>query len=219
MKIARVILLFLGFVFSFSLFAADPQVEFRTNYGNFVIELYPEKAPKTVANFLEYVNTGFYEYTVFHRVIDRFMVQGGGFSPDLKQKETAPPIPSEADNGLKNTFGTVAMARRFDPNTAAAEFFINIADNNHLNYYKPEPALMGYCVFGRVVQGMEVVESIAHIPTHSVGKLKELPVQDVVIEKVALLETPVMYAEREKKPDVSPSERIVKSSRKGKKRG
>lgn len=219
MKTARVLLFLSWFMACSPLLAADPQVEFRTNYGNFVMELYPDKSPRTVANFLEYVNSGFYEYTLFHRVVEHFVVQAGGFTPDLKQKKPLPPIPNEASNGLKNEPGTVAMARRFDPDSAAAEFYINLADNKHLNYYRPEPAYMGYCVFGRVIQGMDVVEKIAQTPTRSIGKLNELPAQNIVIEKAAVLETPIVVAQQDKKPETPSSRKIIKPSKKGKKHG
>jgi cyclophilin family peptidyl-prolyl cis-trans isomerase len=219
MKAVRLLLFLLGFMVSLPLRAATPQVEFQTSFGNFVIELYPDKAPKTVDNFMEYVNSGFYEHTLFHRVMERFVVQGGGFSPDMKQKKTLPPIPNEANNGLKNERGTVAMARRFEPDTAAAEFFINLADNKHLNYYRPQAAYMGYCVFGRVIRGMDVVEKISHAPTLSADMLHELPRQNIVIEKVAVLETPLMVSEQDRKPEALPPEKIINSAKKGKKRG
>lgn len=218
MKAVSLLLGILAF-FATPAWADNPQVEFHTSDGSFVIELYPDKAPRTVENFLEYVKSGFYEHTLFHRVIERFVVQGGGFSPEMKQKQTMPPIPSEANNGLKNVRGMVAMARKFDPNSAAAEFFINLADNKHLDYYRPEPAYMGYCVFGRVIQGMEVVERISHTPTTRVGKLEEVPTRNIEIEKVALLDTPIMLSERVKQLEQPPQERIIQHTRKGKKRG
>src|SRR6478609_3582122 len=138
-------------------FAANPQVTFETNRGNFVVELYPEKAPKTVANFLAYVNSGFYKDTIFHRVINRFMIQGGGFTANMKEKDTREPITNEANNGLLNEPGTLAMARTQDPDSATAQFFINLENNQFLNYQGPEPDLIGYCVFGRVLKGMDVV--------------------------------------------------------------
>lgn len=218
MKAVRFLLFLFGCVASSSLLAANPQVEFQTNVGSFVLELYPDKAPKTVANFLEYVNSGFYESTLFHRVVERFIVQGGGFSPELTQKATFPPIPNEADNGLKNEVGTVAMARQFEPDTAAAEFFINLAENKHLNYSRPDAAHMGYCVFGRVIRGMDVVERISHTPTLSVGMLSELPRQNIVIEKSILLEMPITIAQQDKALETPATEKIIKLSKKGKKR-
>lgn len=201
------------------LFAGNPQVEFTTSHGNFVIELYPDKAPKTVANFLEYVNDGFYHQTIFHRVIEGFVIQGGGYTRDLQQKRTQDPIPNEANNGLRNERGTIAMARNINPNSAAAQFFINLGDNKTLNYYRPDPAHMGYCVFGRVIRGMEVIERIAHVPTHTVEKLSHVPTEPVVIEKADVLENPI-YAEQvpENKTEPSPF-KPTKSSKKGKKRG
>jgi len=219
MKAVRFLLFVLGITICLQVQAGNPQVEFQTSHGSFVIELYPDKAPKTVDNFLEYVRSGFYEHTLFHRVIERFIVQGGGFSPELKQKPTLPPIPNEANNSLKNEVGTVAMARRFEPDTAAAEFFINLADNKHLNYYRPEPAYMGYCVFGKVIRGMDVVERISHTPTLKVGVLDELPKQHVLIEKVALLDAPLVLSQQDKKAETAAPEKIINPSRKGKKRG
>lgn len=202
--------------------AAQPQVEFTTNFGNFVVELYPDKAPRTVENFLEYVHDGFYHETLFHRVIDRFIVQGGSFRPDLSQKRSYDPIANEANNGLRNERGTLAMARAFKPDSAAAEFFINLNDNKTLNYYKPEPALMGYCVFGRVIRGMDVIDRIAKVPTRVEGQLTDLPRDNVIIHKAELLSTPVqpdqpapVTAEGAQEKPAKPT----KSSKKGKKRG
>src|SRR5262249_53308625 len=143
-------------------YAADPQVEFQTSAGNIVIELDPAKAPKTVENFLQYVNSGFYKDQVFHRVIPGFMIQGGGFTKAMTQKPTRDPIPLESSNGLLNNKGTIAMARTSNPNSATAQFFINLVDNSMLNYRPGNP---GYAVFGKVVKGMDVVEKIAAIPT------------------------------------------------------
>lgn len=200
--------------------AANPQIEFRTGEGSFVVELYPDKAPKTVANFLEYVHSGFYEGTVFHRVIDSFIVQGGGLTADLKQKPTQDPIQNEADNGLRNDYGTLAMARLFDAHSAAAQFFINVADNKTLNYTRPDSAHMGYCVFGRVIRGMAVVEKISNLPTQVVGKMPDVPRQLVMIEKAAVLESPVLAENTVQKPE---EPRLINSStstsvKKGKKK-
>ena len=172
--------------------AANPQIEFQTSMGNYVVELYPDKAPRTVENFLTYVNSGFYDGTIFHRVVEGFVAQGGGLLPDLHQKKTQPPIPNEANNGLKNDYGTVAMARLFDADSATAQFFINVAENKTLNYTRPDSAHMGYCVFGRVIRGMDVVERIAHLPTQTVNKLQDVPTQLVTIEKAILLESTVL---------------------------
>jgi cyclophilin family peptidyl-prolyl cis-trans isomerase len=165
--------------------AADPQVDVKTSMGSFRLELYPAKAPKSVENFLEYVKSGHYNGTVFHRVIPGFMVQGGGMTPDMKQKPTRPPIPIESKNGLKNDSGTLAMARTNDPNSATAQFFINVNNNDFLNY--PGQDGHGYTVFGKVVSGMEVVEKIVAVPTGSRGMHQNVPVKPVVIEAMTLV--------------------------------
>jgi cyclophilin family peptidyl-prolyl cis-trans isomerase len=167
--------------------AADPRVELKTNRGAIVLELYPEKAPKTVANFLQYVKDGHYNGTVFHRVIDGFMIQGGGFDKDMRQKPTRPPVPSEAGNGLKNTVGTIAMARTPDPHSASAQFFINLKDNDFLNYKEPTPQGYGYTVFGKVVAGMDVVQGIAQVPTGNAGPHQNVPRDPIVIESATVL--------------------------------
>lgn len=184
--------LLLGLLCSAWAQAANPQIEFRTSMGTYVVELFPDKAPQTVANFLEYVNSGFYEGTIFHRVIEGFVAQGGGLMPDMHQKKTLEPIRNEADNGLKNEYGTLAMARLFNADSATAQFFINVAENKTLNYTRPDSAHMGYCVFGRVIRGMDVVEKITHLPTQVVNKQPDVPTQVVMIEKAAVLETPVL---------------------------
>ncbi|MDI1362831.1 peptidylprolyl isomerase [Methylotenera sp.] len=166
--------------------AANPQVTFETNRGNFVVELYPEKAPKTVANFLKYVNSGFYKETIFHRVINRFMIQGGGFNADMSEKQTLAPISNEADNGLKNEIGTIAMARTNDPDSATAQFFINLENNVPLNYQGPDPELIGYCVFGRVLKGMDVVREIGITPTINVGPYYDVPKSAILIHQVKI---------------------------------
>jgi peptidyl-prolyl cis-trans isomerase A (cyclophilin A) len=165
--------------------AADPRVELKTSLGVIVLELSAEKAPKTVANFLQYVKDGHYNGTVFHRVIDGFMIQGGGFEPGMKQKATRAPIENEARNGLRNDAGTIAMARTSDPNSATAQFFINVANNDALNH--PRPDGHGYAVFGRVVQGMDVVNRIKGVRTGNRGPHQNVPVEDVVIESAAVL--------------------------------
>jgi len=167
--------------------AADPRVELRTNRGVIVIELYPDKAPKTVANFLQYVKDGHYAGTVFHRVIPGFMIQGGGFDKDMQQKPTRSPIQNEAANGLKNDYGTVAMARTPDPHSASAQFFINVKDNAFLNFREPGPQGYGYAVFGRVVSGIDVVERIARLPTGSAGPHRDVPREPVIIESATLV--------------------------------
>ena len=167
--------------------AANPRVDLKTSDGTIVLELYPKKAPKTVANFLEYVRSGFYDGTIFHRVIDGFMIQGGGFTTAYKRKPTRPPIPNEANNGLSNARGTVAMARTSDPNSATAQFFINVADNTFLDYKSPTPAGWGYCVFGKVVKGMSVVDKIRKTPTGAGGPFPQnVPQTPIVIEKATV---------------------------------
>jgi len=156
-----------------------------TNYGNIKIELDAEKAPKTVENFLEYVNSGHYSGTIFHRVIDGFMIQGGGFEPGMKQKPTRATVENEAKNGLKNSNYTVAMARTSDPHSASAQFFINVNDNSFLNY--PGQDGWGYCVFGTVTEGTDVVEKIKSVKTSRSGMFADVPVEDVVIEKAEVV--------------------------------
>lgn len=171
--------------------AQNPRVEFKTGMGSFTLELYPDKAPKTVANFLQYANAGFYKGTVFHRVIDGFMIQGGGFDPDMKQKATRDPIENEAGmaskGGLRNELGTIAMARTSVPNSATAQFFINVKDNGFLDHRDPSPQGIGYAVFGRVVQGMEVVMRIAKVPTTTAGGMQNVPQKPIVIESVSVV--------------------------------
>jgi len=167
--------------------AADPRVELKTNRGTIVLELYPDKAPKTVANFLQYVKEGQYTGTVFHRVIDGFMIQGGGFDKDLRQKPTRAPVENEAANGLKNDVGTIAMARTPDPHSASAQFFINLKNNDFLNFREPTPQGYGYTVFGKVVAGMDVVEKIAKLPTGNAGPHQNVPRDPVIIESATIL--------------------------------
>jgi cyclophilin family peptidyl-prolyl cis-trans isomerase len=170
--------------------AQNPRVEFKTNMGSFALELYPDKAPKTVANFIQYVNSGFYNGTIFHRVIDGFMIQGGGFELGMGEKPTRAPIENEAGlalkGGLKNELGTVAMARTPNPHSASAQFFINVKDNGFLNYREPTPRGFGYAVFGRVVEGMDTVLRIAKAPTTTVDQHENVPQRPVVIESVAV---------------------------------
>ena len=156
----------------------------HTNHGPITLELDAERAPKTVANFLAYVRAGHFDNTLFHRVIDGFMIQGGGFSPDFNQKPTRPPVENEAANGLKNKSYTVAMARTSDPHSATAQFFINVADNAFLDYRSPDAKGWGYCVFGRVVGGTEVVDKIKRVATGNHGFHQDVPNQNVVIERV-----------------------------------
>lgn len=167
--------------------AADPRVELKTNRGAIVIELNQAKAPKSVANFLQYVKDGHYNGTVFHRVIDGFMVQGGGFDTDMKQKPTRATVENEAANGLKNDYGTVAMARTPDPHSASAQFFINGKNNDFLNFREPTPQGYGYTVFGKVVSGMDIVDKIAKVPTGNAGSHQNVPREPVVIESATIL--------------------------------
>lgn len=164
-----------------------PRVALETSKGNIVIELYQDKAPKTVKNFLDYTKAGFFNGTIFHRVIPSFMIQGGGFTPDMTEKPTRPSIQNEADNGLGNQRGTLAMARTRDPNSAGAQFFINLKDNSPLNHTAKTLDGWGYAVFGRVVEGMDVVDAIAMVPTASKGMYDDVPVQPVVIKKARLV--------------------------------
>ncbi len=180
----------LGLV-SNSAFAANPQLVFETNRGDFIVELYPDKAPKTVANFMQYVNAGFYNDTIFHRVINRFMIQGGGFTANMTEKTTRAPIINEAGNGLRNEIGTLAMARTADPDSATAQFFINLENNQFLNYQSPDPELIGYCVFGRVLKGIDVVREIAATPTGNAGPYSDVPKSAIVIHHVKLNTQPL----------------------------
>jgi peptidyl-prolyl cis-trans isomerase B (cyclophilin B) len=158
-------------------------VKLHTTLGTIVLELDAAKAPETVKNFLAYVEAGHYDNTIFHRVIDGFMIQGGGFEPGMKQKPTNAPIQNEADNGLKNDRYTIAMARTGDPHSATAQFFINVKDNAFLNHTAPSGQGWGYCVFGKVVEGMDVVDKIKGVKTGSKGFHQDVPVEDVVIQK------------------------------------
>jgi len=160
----------------------------KNTMGKIVIELYQDKAPETVENFLNYCQSGFYKGTIFHRVIPNFMIQGGGLTPDLTKKETGEPIPNEADNGLENKRGTIAMARTGDPHSATAQFFINTADNAQLNFRAKNKSGWGYCVFGKVVEGMEVVDQIAKIETKKEGPHRHVPVKDIIIDGVDVLD-------------------------------
>ncbi|MEW5891874.1 MAG: peptidylprolyl isomerase [Pseudomonadota bacterium] len=163
-------------------------VKLHTNFGTISLELDPAKAPDTVANFLQYVRDGFYDNTIFHRVIDGFMIQGGGFTPDMEQKETRAPIQNEAHNGLKNAAYTIAMARTPNPHSATAQFFINVSDNGFLDFTEPSPRGYGYCVFGRVVEGRDVVDRIKKVPTGSRAGHQDVPVEPVIIERAELIE-------------------------------
>lgn len=161
-------------------------VTLNTTYGPIKIELNAEKAPLSVANFLMYAREGLYDGTIFHRVIDNFMIQGGGFDADMKQKETKEPIENEADNGLKNDFGTVAMARTMDPHSATAQFFINVKDNDFLNHSGKTMQGWGYAVFGKIVDGEDVLDKIRAVPTTSRGGHQDVPAETVIIESVVI---------------------------------
>lgn len=162
-------------------------IRLHTNHGAITIELDEVKAPESAKNFTAYVESGHYANTVFHRVIDSFMIQGGGFEPGMKQKPTQPPIKNEADNGLQNTKYTVAMARTSDPHSASAQFFINTKDNDFLDHSSPTPQGWGYCVFGRVVEGKDVVDKIGKVKTGKNGFHGDVPLEDVVIERAEVV--------------------------------
>ena len=188
----------LAAIFAVPAFAANPQVEFDTTAGKIRIELFPDAAPKTVANFLDYVKAKHYDGTQFHRVIAGFMIQGGGFTPDFKQKPTRPPIAIESEQsskaGLLNVPGTVAMARTSDPNSASSQFFINVADNKFLNFRSADDQGYGYTVFGKVIEGMDVVNKIATAPKGASGTVppgidpKTVPAQPVIVNKAFVVE-------------------------------
>jgi len=160
-------------------------IKLHTNHGVIAIELDAEKAPKSAQNFIDYAQSGHYDGTIFHRIIDGFMIQGGGFEPGMKQKPTQAPIENEAKNGLKNVKGSIAMARTSDPHSATAQFFINVSDNSFLDY--PGQDGWGYCVFGQVVEGLDVVEAIRAVKTGRSGFHQDVPVEDVVIEKAEVV--------------------------------
>ena len=162
-------------------------IKLTTNHGVITLELDSEKAPKSAANFLAYVESGHYDGTIFHRVINGFMIQGGGMGVGMKEKDTLEPVENEATNGLKNERGTVAMARTSDPHSATAQFFINVADNDFLNHKSPSGQGWGYCVFGKVVEGMDVVDKIKNVKTGNKGFHQDVPVEDVIIEKAEVV--------------------------------
>ena len=165
----------------------NPKVEFDTSKGKMVIELYTDKAPQTVQNFLAYVDAGFFDGTIFHRVIPNFMIQGGGFTADMNQKPTNAPIKNEADNGLENQRGTLAMARTSDPDSATGQFFINSVDNDFLNFKSKTPQGWGYAVFGKVVEGLDVVDAISAVETGTRGGHGDVPVEPVVVNSAKRL--------------------------------
>jgi peptidyl-prolyl cis-trans isomerase B (cyclophilin B) len=188
LSLALVMLLMIPAAASAAGTATKPRVKFETSKGTFVLELDAEKAPKTVANVLQYVKAGHYDGTVFHRVIPDFMIQGGGFAADMTQKKTQAPVTNEADNGLKNTRGTVAMARTNDPHSATSQFFVNLKDNTFLNHTGKNVQGWGYTVFGHVVEGMDVVDAIAAVRTGNKGPHQNVPIEPVVITKATVVQ-------------------------------
>lgn len=168
-----------------SVLAAGQQIEIKTNLGNILLEIYPEKAPKTVNNFLSYIKEKQYDDTIFHRVIPGFMIQGGGFDKAMKKKPTRQPIENEADNGLKNEIGTIAMARTGDPQSATSQFFINVKNNVFLNHTEPTQRGYGYTVFGKIINGMDVVDRISEVPT---GR-RDAPKEMIVIKSISTIES------------------------------
>ncbi len=181
---------FFPFLFAFAAEGAQkpPKVELETSEGKIVIELFPEKAPATVANFLSYVKSGFFDGTLFHRVIPGFMIQGGGYSEGMGTKETLPPIKNEADNGLKNERGTVAMARTNDPHSATGQFFINLVNNGFLDHQGKNAKGWGYAVFGKVVEGMDAVDKISKVKTGTQGGFQDVPLKPVLIKKAKTID-------------------------------
>ena len=161
-------------------------VTLKTNFGDITLELFEDKAPKTVANFISYVEDGFFDNTIFHRVINNFMIQGGGFTPDMDQKDTKDPIENEADNGVANEVGTITMARTQDPHSATAQFLINVNNNDFLNHSCKSVNGLGYCAFGKVTEGMDVVEKIKAVKTGNSGYHQDVPVEPVIIEKATI---------------------------------
>ena len=184
----RTLIAILGIALSFAAQAQNPQVEMRTSMGVISLELQPENAPETVKNFLQYVKDGYYNGTIFHRVIGDFMIQGGGFTPDLAAKKTRDPVKHEGGNGLRNQVGTIAMARTADPNSATSQFFINVVDNQMLDFRGPAANEVGYTVFGRVVNGLDIVNKIRNVQTVAKGPHQNVPVQTVTIERVTLID-------------------------------
>lgn len=166
----------------------NPMIKMSTNFGDIEIELFAKEAPDTTSNFLRYVNDGFFDGLIFHRVIPNFVIQGGGFEPGMRRRSTNPPIENEADNGLKNERGTLSMARTSDPQSATSQFFINLKDNDFLDHKSKDANGWGYAVFAKVVSGMDVVDAIANTKTGSAGGHSDVPVADVVIEKAVLLD-------------------------------
>ncbi len=192
MRILSVSILFLFTVVSPVLAGNEPsnapRVFIETSEGKILLELNPQKAPKTVDNFLTYIRSGFYNGTVFHRVISDFMIQGGGFTVDMERKTCGRPIENEADNGLKNGRGTIAMARTSDPHSASSQFFINTADNHFLDHKGKQPKGWGYAVFGKVIQGMDVVDAISKVRTGVIGRFRDIPLHPIVIQRAWVID-------------------------------
>ena len=191
----RMILLAILFIYPFALFGENHtmseekiQISMKTNKGEIKIDLLPDKSPNTVKNFLTYIEKNHFAGTIFHRVIPGFMIQGGGFDQDMSEKETISPIKNEANNGLKNARGSIAMARTTDPHSATAQFFINVNDNDFLNYSSESEQGWGYCVFGNVSSGMDIVDTIVNTPTGNAGMHQDVPVETIIIEKVSIID-------------------------------
>jgi len=191
------ILLVMAVVLATSVVASGEKtmVTLKTSMGDITLELYPEKAPATVKNFLQYVDDGFYKDTIFHRVINTFMIQGGGFDCNMAKKETRSPVKNEAGNGMKNERGTIAMARTMVPDSATAQFFINTVDNHNLDFKNPTQQGIGYCVFGRVTNGMDVVDKIRSVATGTKCGMRDVPQTDVVIKDMARVVKPKVASE------------------------
>ena len=185
----RTLLATLLLAVSFTAQAQNPHVEMRTSMGVITLELYPQNAPETVKNFLQYVKDGFYNGTIFHRVISDFMIQGGGFTADLAQKKTRDPVKHEGGNGLRNQVGSIAMARTADPHSGTSQFFINVVDNQMLDFRGPGPQEIGYTVFGRVISGLDVVNKIRNVQTAVKGPHQNVPVQTLLIERATVVES------------------------------
>ena len=169
--------------------AGNPTVQFETSKGAFTIELFASEAPLSTANFLEYVRSGFYDGTIFHRIVPGFVIQGGGFTADMVQKDTRAPIKNEADNGLPNLRGTLSMARRQEPDSASSQFFVNLTDNAFLNHQAPTTSGWGYAVFGRVIAGMDVIDAIAQSPTGVAGGMPDVPLTPVTVQSARVITT------------------------------
>lgn len=195
--IIPIILIVIFYFVAPALAMENSRVIMETSKGTVVIELFENKAPMTTANFVSYVQAKFYDNTIFHRVIRGFMIQGGGFTADMAKKKNRPPIRNEADNGLKNNTGTIAMARTSDPHSATSQFFINVKDNTFLNHKSKTPNGWGYCVFGRVIKGMEVVRTIENVKTTSKSVYRDVPAEPVIIESITMA-TPIKAATPEK---------------------